>query len=133
MDRTLDQIKRFAMYEYTTYDAMKRKQQGCVHGSPGSSVRSGNALATLLAQAHHRAEAQAADPGPAGAGESPPPSCSGQGQGVRGSPGSSRRSGNALATLLAQARRHAVAQATDAAPGDAAAREELPENPRMVA
>jgi NAD(P) transhydrogenase len=40
------------LYKYATYDAMKRKQQGRVHGSPRSSGRSGNALATLLAARH---------------------------------------------------------------------------------
>ena len=107
------------MDTYATYDAMKREQQGRVHGSPMSSGRSGNALATLLAQARRPAVAQATDPGPAGA-EGPPLSCSGQEQsGGRGLPGSSGRSGNALATLLTQARRPAVAQATDPDPAGA--------------
>ena len=108
------------MDKYATYDAMEREQQGRVHGSPSGSGRSGNILATLLAQAHRRAEAQATDPGPAGAGEGPRPSCSGQGQGhVHGSPSGSGRSGNILATLLAQAHRRAEAQATDPGPAGA--------------
>ena len=67
------------MDKYATYDGMEREQQGRVHGSPSGPGRSGNILATLLAEAHRRAEAQAADPGPAGAVAGPPPSCSGQG------------------------------------------------------
>jgi hypothetical protein len=75
------------MDTYATYDATKREQQGRAHGSPMSSGRSGNALATLLAQARRHAAAQATDPGPAGAAEGLPPSRSGQGQGrVHGSP-----------------------------------------------